>query len=536
MMTPNREADDRADQKRLRGDGLTRTMTLLQRPHRLLAALVAAGALAPGLGSGAALPFGLALGFPALAATAVAMSGSSPARAEDEALQGSGYLNPFPPGDVYPLVSVGDTFAEGLVEGLAPALASEPRVQVAKKFREIGSLMRGDFDEVLKGVDEQLTKEPVQIAVIMLGAADRVSWKMPNGKRAQIGSDEWKAEFARRAERLMRAFKARGVAVYWVGLPNLRRSDANDDAEMMNELIRERANLAGIRYIDSFKALADEQGGYSDMGPDITGKMRRLREPDGVNFTEAGNRKLAYFVEKELRRDLMQAKQDRNIPLAGSEAEQAKINAERKAAEAAKIAAAQSPAGGAGPGGSGGAQPSVGAMTAAAQTMAAAAGLADQKADHSRVALRMSAAATGGKDETVTVDIVRPALPASVIAAVTRKESADKPSQMGESLLDQIAGGITVMSSITPPNDAGGGARRKLSPTQSPYFRVLVKGERLDSRPGRADELVWPRPEPPPFVAEPPKSAKPVVAAPPPPPAAEEPKERSEKPARKKRG
>ena len=488
-------------------------MTRTPRPivSRLLAALLLAGALAAPLALG------------------------GPARAQEETSQGSGFLNPFPPGDIYPLLVVGDTFAEGLVDGLTQALGSEQRLQVAKKYREFESLMRGDIEDAAKVLDDALVKEPAQIAVVMLGASDRVTWKMPNGKRAVVGSDEWKGEFSRRVDRVMRVFKARSIAVYWVGLPNLRRSDANDDAEMMNELIRERANLNGLRYIDSFKALADEQGGYSDMGPDITGKMRRLRETDGVNFTEAGNRKLAHFVEKELKRDLAQAKQDRNIPLAGGEAEQAKINAERKAAEAAKVAAEQRRAGGNGAAvgqQQGSQQVPMGAMNAAPQIMAAAAGLTDQKADNGRVALRTTT--PGGKEETVTLDIVRPALPASVIAAVTRKESADKLSQMGENLLDQIAGGITVISSITPSNDAGGAARRKLSPTQSPYFRVLVKGERLDARAGRADEMVWPRPEPPAFAAEPPKTAKPVVAAPPPP--ADEAKEPPEKPARKKRG
>jgi hypothetical protein len=63
---------------------------------------------------------------------------------------------------------------------------------------------------------------------------------------------------------------------------------------------------------------------------------------------------------------------------------------------------------------------------------------------------------------------------------------------MGDTLIDQIPGGLTVMSSVTPASEAGG-ARRKLSPTQSSYYRVLVKGERLPPKPGRADDTSWPR-------------------------------------------
>ena len=61
--------------------------------------------------------------------------------------------------------------------------------------------------------------------------------------------------------------------------------------------------------------------------------------------------------------------------------------------------------------------------------------------------------------------------------------------QAGDLLVDQIAGGLTLMSSIAP---AGNKARGKLSPTQAPYFRLLVKGERLTPKPGRADDTAMP--------------------------------------------
>jgi hypothetical protein len=53
---------------------------------------------------------------------------------------------------------------------------------------------------------------------------------------------------------------------------------------------------------------------------------------------------------------------------------------------------------------------------------------------------------------------------------------------------------------------AGGASRGRLSPTQSPYYRVLVKGERLMPRSGRADDFVWPRPEPKPIEIKPDKA------------------------------
>ena len=57
----------------------------------------------------------------------------------------------------------------------------------------------------------------------------------------------------------------------------------------------------------------------------MTGQAKRVSADDGVLFTMRGNVKLAGYVEKELRRDLGVAKQERNIPLAGSVEEQAKV-------------------------------------------------------------------------------------------------------------------------------------------------------------------------------------------------------------------
>jgi hypothetical protein len=46
----------------------------------------------------------------------------------------------------------------------------------------------------------------------------------------------------------------------------------------------------------------DDAGKYSTFGPDYEGQTRRLRSSDGVYFTKYGARKLAHYVEREIRR------------------------------------------------------------------------------------------------------------------------------------------------------------------------------------------------------------------------------------------
>src|SRR6185436_18479489 len=114
----------------------------------------------------------------------------------------------------------------------------------------------------------------------------------------------------------------------------------------------------------------------------------------------------------------------------------------------------------------------------------------EQKADNGRITLKSVSA--GGREEAVTLDLPRPTIPQAVILLMTRKESAERPSLVGDALAEDVGGGLVVLNSITPTGAAGGAARR-LSPSQTPYYHVLVKGERLVPKPGRADDFSWPK-------------------------------------------
>ncbi len=415
-------------------------------------------------------------------AGAVSLALPSLARAVEDDSAAS-FLTPFPEGDVYHVTIIGDTFADGVLSGIVEAIGTDTRLNIQRKLREFSGLMAPDFEAKAKALEDAISKEPMNIAIVMMGEDDRVSFKNAEGRRVPIASPDWVVQYTQRLDQVMKAIKRKNAAVYWVGMPSLARVDANEQALVMNEAIRERAYLNGFKYIDAVAGFADESGAYSAYGPDLAGKIRVLREPDGIHFTDAGNRKLAHFVEKELRRDLNQAKSNRNVPLLGAEAEQAKINPDN----AVKTPAPSSPAAEAAAAAAGNTAPlvkgaKVDGVSAAASATADASG--DQKADNGKVTLKVIGA--NGKEDAQTVEIVRPAIPASVVALMSRRESAGQP---GDLLIDQIAGGLTLMTSISPTSKQ---AKGKLSPTQAPYFRLLVKGERLTPKAGRADDVAWP--------------------------------------------
>jgi len=80
------------------------------------------------------------------------------------------------------------------------------------------------------------------------------------------------------------------------------RPRSRADLTFLNDLYKDRAEKAGILYVDIWDGFMEESGDFSTFGPDVLGQVRRLRTGDGVNFTKAGARKLAHFVDREIKR------------------------------------------------------------------------------------------------------------------------------------------------------------------------------------------------------------------------------------------
>jgi len=252
------------------------------------------------------------------------------------------------------IVVIGDGMADWLAYGLEDAFADEPEVAVDRQNKYNSGLLRydtkGDLDwwHVTRDI---LTKEKANYVVMMLGVSDRenirekdlakeaekqkaenpqagnkpgdkgddktvpdkpqtdnqsIAAPEPKAKPAngtlEFRSDQWAAVYSRRIDDTIAALKSKGVPVFWVGLPSIRGTKSTADSVYLNELYRARAERAGIVYIDVWDGFVDDGGKYTTYGPDYEGQTRRLRSGDGVYFTKYGARKLAHYVEREIRR------------------------------------------------------------------------------------------------------------------------------------------------------------------------------------------------------------------------------------------
>jgi hypothetical protein len=147
--------------------------------------------------------------------------------------------------------------------------------------------------------DAEADKDPEeadQPAIIAPERGKRVSGVI------EFRTDQWAQVYSRRIDDTVAALKSKGVPVFWVGLPSIKGTRSTADAVYLNDLYRARAEKAGAVYIDVWDGFVDEGGKFTTNGPDYEGQVRRLRSADGVYFTKFGARKLAHYVEREIRR------------------------------------------------------------------------------------------------------------------------------------------------------------------------------------------------------------------------------------------
>ena len=421
---------------------------------------------------------------PALLLLAFCLPGLAPteALAQGVVFQRS-YIEPFPPGDRYRVLVVGDSLADGLWSGLYRAFQEDGNMEVVNKSKPSSGFVRADSYDWTKEIDDILKDDTYQIVVVMFGANDNQAIK--SGKEyIKPGTDAWDELYGQRVEAFVKKLRAKGLAVYWAGLPIMRSPDDSDDAEELNDIYREKSFINGAKFIDTWSGFTDESGRYSAVGPDMSGQIRRLRDDDGVHFTPRGYLKLAHFAEKEIRRDLSLAKLERNIPLAGNEDEQAKVMG-REVSPGKTVPpsgeASEAPAEGA-------TEPAQAEVPAGDQAQGGAPAAEGEVAEPAPPAAQQS--------KVGEVDVIRPAISQTTLDAAQNMTPQGAAASLAdaENIASDLPGGLTALASISAVSDPSvASSKPRLPLAQRPYYRVLIKGEQLKPKAGRADDFSWPR-------------------------------------------
>ena len=293
------------------------------------------------------------------------------------------------------VVVMGDSMADWLGFGLEDAFAETPEIGVLRKYRTYSGLIRGESRKEVdwpQTAKEILAGEKPDFVVMMIGMSDRQSirerppratpkqpptpqTKLEGGQPTQINpaggppdtpegaagaeqqksseqqkpaaapepppgpmmtyefrTEKWGEAYGRRIDELIAVLKSKGVPVLWVGLPAMRGTRSTADIAYLNELYRGHAEKAGITYVDVWDGFVDENGNFAPRGPDFEGQIRLLRAGDGVHFTKAGARKLAHYVEREIRHLML----SRGVPMALPTPEEPQPDASRPGSPAVR--------------------------------------------------------------------------------------------------------------------------------------------------------------------------------------------------------
>lgn len=142
--------------------------------------------------------------------------------------------------------------------------------------------------------------------VVSLGANDRQLMQIGDTKE-KFRTDVWMEEYRRRVNAFAALARKDKLPVLWVGMPPFQSTAMTADMVTFNGIFREEVEKAGGQFIDIWDGFVDESGKFVLTGSDINGQQVRLRGSDGINLTKAGKRKLAFYVEKDIRKLLGEA-------------------------------------------------------------------------------------------------------------------------------------------------------------------------------------------------------------------------------------
>lgn len=203
--------------------------------------------------------------------------------------------------DAKKVLVVGDFMASALADGLIVAFASDPGIVIDKQTDGSSGLVRNDHLDWPKELAAAIAGSKPALVVIMLGANDRQQMVVA-GKREKFQTEPWKAEYEKRVAAIIDIARQARVPFVWTGLPAFSSPSLSADAATLNNYYRSKAEFAGGEFVDIWDGFADENGKFIASGADIDGQPVRLRGSDGLSLTKAGKRKIAFYVEKPIRK------------------------------------------------------------------------------------------------------------------------------------------------------------------------------------------------------------------------------------------
>ena len=202
--------------------------------------------------------------------------------------------------DAGKILVIGDFMAGSLAKGLTSRISDNAYSVVVNQTVPSSGIVREDQRNWATALPELIAEHKPVAIIVLLGMNDRQQFRLDTGRLEKL-SNEWLALYNTRVAAIANVIRDSNVPGVWVGLPPVRSTAMNTDYLVLNEIFRNKAEAAGINYVDVWDGFTNAEGKFVSAGPDVNGQIVRLRTSKGVSMTKAGREKLAFFAGSILR-------------------------------------------------------------------------------------------------------------------------------------------------------------------------------------------------------------------------------------------
>lgn len=224
-------------------------------------------------------------------------------------------LTPIEQGRSRVVVLTGDSMmAVGFGAGLMRKASEDKNLRIVRAYKSGTGLARPDMFNWLDQYPAMVGSEKPDVVIVAIGANDGQSFVVDD-KVLPFGSEEWRKTYQSRVAGFLAMVEGTGARVLWVGLPPMRFEPFNQRISIVNRIaytVVSQDPKASWWSTTSF--VGDASGSFREFAESPTGRLVRLRAPDGIHFTEEGTSTMTSALLKWLDPSLDSAATVPNLP------------------------------------------------------------------------------------------------------------------------------------------------------------------------------------------------------------------------------
>ncbi|TXJ06182.1 MAG: DUF459 domain-containing protein, partial [Acinetobacter sp.] len=210
-------------------------------------------------------------------------------------------LNQFTLGPTDEIFFAGDSLMQGVAPHVQKFLQEKYQINSVNLSKQSTGLAYPSFFNWPETIAEILkTNSNIKVLVVFLGPND--PWDMPSPKGGvylKFKSTDWEQVYRFRVSNILEVAKQHGVAVMWLGAPNMKKSSLDEQMMYLNHLIQDEVVGHNALWLDTRSILGSNNNQYSDYLVK-NGQSVKMRSGDGIHFSVDGQKEVAQAIESHL--------------------------------------------------------------------------------------------------------------------------------------------------------------------------------------------------------------------------------------------